>query len=234
MGHASRVQGSFPQSRSGSALRPFRSFPDSLAVEVFYHTFVKDYAKYAAPLTELLRVGREAGRQGSKVRVHWTEVCDEAFVQLKAALCEVATLPVPKFNGPSYIRTDGSKYAVRAVLEQQDLETGAHFPLASWSRKLSPRQMQWSPREQETYAIFCALKKYQSWVGTNRVEVLTDHPSLEYWSTGHVHNVSGPARQRARWPDFLRPFDLHVAYLPGKYNIVADAVSRSAYPASEA
>ena len=28
----------------------------------FYHTFVKDYARYAAPLTELLKVGREAGR----------------------------------------------------------------------------------------------------------------------------------------------------------------------------
>ena len=35
----------------------------------FYHTFVKDYAKYAAPLTELLKVGREAGRAGSKERV---------------------------------------------------------------------------------------------------------------------------------------------------------------------
>ena len=34
-----------------------------------YHTFVNDYAKYAAPLTELLKVGREAGRAGSKVRV---------------------------------------------------------------------------------------------------------------------------------------------------------------------
>ena len=103
----------------------------------FYHTFVKDYAKYAAPLTELLKVGREAGRAGSKVRVQWTDECDEAFVQLKAALCEVATLHVPKFDRPFYIRTDASKYAFGAVLEQQDLETGAHYPLAFWSRKLS-------------------------------------------------------------------------------------------------
>ena len=112
----------------------------------FYHTFVKDYARYAAPLTELLKVGREAGRAGSKVQVQWTDECDEAFVQLKAALCEVATLPVPEIDGPFYLRTDASKYAVWAVLDQQDLETGAHYPLAFWSRKLSPRQMQWSPR----------------------------------------------------------------------------------------
>ena len=176
----------------------------------FYHTFVKDYARYASPLTELLKVGREAGRAGSKVRVQWTDECDEAFVQLKAALCEVATLHVPTFDRRFYLRTDASKYAVGAVLEQQDLETGAHYPLAFWSRKLSPRQMQWSPREQETYAIICALKNYQSWVGTNRVEVLTDHRSLEYWSTEDVNRVSGPAGRRARWHEFLSLFDLHV------------------------
>ena len=86
----------------------------------FYHTFVKDYARYATPLTELLKVGREAGRAGSKVRVQWTDECDEAFVQLKAALCEVATLHVPKLDRPFDLRTDASKYAVGAVLEQQD------------------------------------------------------------------------------------------------------------------
>ena len=158
-----------------SALRAF------LGCCHFYNTFVKDYAKYAAPLTELLKVGREAGRAGWKVRVQWTDECNEAFVQLKAALCEVATLHVPKFERPFYSRTDASKYAVGAVLEQQDLETGAHCPLAFWSRKLSPRQMQWSPREQETYAINCDLKKYQSRVRTNRAGVLTAHRSLEYW-----------------------------------------------------
>ena len=176
----------------------------------------------------------EAGRAGSKVRVQWTDECDEALVQLKAALCEVATLHVPNFDRPFYIGTDASKYAVEAVLEQQDSETGAHYPLAIWSRKLSPRQMQWSTRELETYAVICALKKYQSWLGTNRVEVLTDHCSLEYWSTEHVHTVSGPAGRRARWHEFLSLFDLHVAYLPGKYNTVTDALSEWAYPASEA
>ena len=66
----------------------------------FYHTFVNDFAKYAAPLTELLKVGRKAGRAGSIVQVQWTDACDEAFVKLKAALCKVATLHVPQFDRP--------------------------------------------------------------------------------------------------------------------------------------
>ena len=63
--------------------------------------------------------------------------------------------------------------------------------------------------------------------------IVTDHRSLEYWSTEQVNTVSGPAGRHARWHELLGLFDLHVAYLPSKYNTVADALSRCAYPASE-
>ena len=45
---------------------------------------------------------------------------------------------------------------------------------------------------------------------------------------------AGPARRRGRWHEFLSKFDLHVTYIPGRYNTVAEALSRWAYPASEA
>ena len=44
----------------------------------------------------------------------------------------------------------------------------------------------------------------------------------------------GPAGRRGCWHEFLSKFDLHVTYIPGRYNTVADALSRWAYPASEA
>ena len=44
----------------------------------------------------------------------------------------------------------------------------------------------------------------------------------------------GPAGRRGRWHETLSRFDLHVTYIPGRYNTVADALSRWAYPASEA
>ena len=99
------------------------------------------------------------------------------------------------------------------------------------TQKLAPRQMQWSQHEQETYTILCAPKKYQSWVGTNRVEALTDHRSFEHGATEHIRTVFGPARRRARWHKFLSLFDLDVFYLPEKYNTVAYGLSRWAYPA---
>ena len=43
------------------------------------------------------------------------------------------------------------------------------------------------------------------------------------WETPHSHGaVSGLAGRRAGWQEFLRLFELHVAYLLGKYNTVAD------------
>ena len=199
----------------------------------FYHTFVPNYAKLAAPLTEIQKVGRDAGKAGSKLRFKSTNQCEEAFHYLKGALCEVATLHVPKFDKAFYIRTDASRYATGAVSEQVDEATGDNYPLAFWSRKLALHQKQWSPREQEEYTIMCALKKYQSWVGTNRVKVLTDHRSLEFWATEHIHTVWGQAGRRPRWHEFLSLFDPHVSHLPGEPNAVADAVSRWAYFASK-
>ena len=61
-----------------------------------------------------------------------------------------------------------------------------------------------------------------------------DHRSLEFWSTEHVNTASGLAGRRARSHDFLSLFDPRVPYLPGKYNTVADTLSRWAHPASEA
>ena len=158
---------------------------------------------------------------------------EEASHHLHAALCKAATLHVPNFDRALYIRTDASRYVIGAVLQQVDENTGDHYPLAASSRKLALCQMQWSPCEQKTYAMIRALKKYRSWVGTNRVEVLMDHRSLEYWVVEHIDAVSGPNGRRARSHEFLRLFDLHVLYLPGKHSTVADALSRWAYLASK-
>ena len=96
------------------------------------------------------------------------------------------TLKTPWLDGrPFYICTDASRYAIGATIEQVDDE-GHHHPPAFWSRKLTTRQRNWSPREQEAYAILCALQRYEVWILGHRVEVLIDHKSLESWRTEHV------------------------------------------------
>ena len=145
-----------------------------LGVTNFYHQFIPLYANMAGPLTDLLKVGKKAGRKGSPVKVNWTPESEQSFRKLKEALCNVATLHVVDSSKPFYIRTDASKYAIGAVVEQVD-EQGRHYPLAYWSRKLTTRQRNWPPREQEAYAIVCILRKFRSWfTAGQRVEILTD------------------------------------------------------------
>ena len=41
----------------------------------FYRSFVRNCAKFASPLTELLKVGKDAAKAGSKRRVKWSNEC---------------------------------------------------------------------------------------------------------------------------------------------------------------
>ena len=79
-----------------------------------------------------------------------------------------------------------------------------------------------------------ALQKWAGWIGLQPVLILTDHKSLEDWVKEKMDTPSGPAGRRARWHETLSKFDLTVQYLPGKDNVVADALSRFAYPACKA
>ena len=100
------------------------------------------------------------------------------------------------------LRTDASNYAIGAVLEQTF--EGYSKPVAFWSRKLTPGQRKWSPREQETYAIVSALKKFAGYIGLRKVSIVTDHECLKSWYKEHVDTPSGPAGRRGRWHEFGR------------------------------
>ena len=77
-----------------------------------------------------------------------------------------------------------------------------------------------------------ALRKWSGLIGFQPILVTTDHRSIEDWVTEHVDTPSGPRGRRARWHETLSQFDLEVKYIPGPDNVVPDAMSRWAYPAS--
>ena len=124
---------------------------------------------------------------------------------------------------PFVMECDASTFATGAVLKQ--CIDGERRPVAFYSRKLTPSQKRLTPREQETYAIVSALRKWAGWIGFQPVLILTDHRALEAWVNEFVDTPSGPAGRRARWHETLSKFDLQVKNVPGKTHIVADAMS---------
>ena len=184
-----------------------------------------------------LQLNRVDGKKGSKKVIDWNEEGVEAFHKLKEALAQKLELFRLIPDQPFVLKTDASGKAVGAVLEQErEFSPGEKgwVPVGFFSRKLAKGQLNWTPREKETYAVVSALKKWAGWINFQPVKVVTDHKSLEDWVKEKMDTPSGPAGRRARWHEILSKFDLTVEYQPGKDNIVADALSRFAYPACKA
>ncbi len=89
-----------------------RSF---LGLASYYRKFIKNFAKIAAPLTNLLKK--------SAVTYDWAEACDEAFGTLKGILVKASVLKLPDFDKEFEIHSDASDFAVGGVIVQ-DGKTG--------------------------------------------------------------------------------------------------------------
>jgi hypothetical protein len=203
-----------------------------LGLTNYFSEYVPHYATFAAPLSAKLKLNRQDGKKGSKLRLKWEPTEIEAFHALKRALTDQLELWQVNLDKPFRLRCDASDFAIGAELCQQFGERW--LPVALFSRKLAKAQLNWVPREKETYAIVAALRKWGGLIGFQPVVVTTDHKALENWVTEHVDTPSGPRGRRARWHETLSQFDITVVYVPGPDNVVADAMSRWAYPASSA
>lgn len=200
-----------------------------LGLTNYYSGYLRHYAEIAAPLMSMLCLSKEEGKKGSTLRLIWNDVQKRAFAQLREALCGHLELWHIRLDEPFQLWCDASGVALGADLRQFIEE--AWRTVALYSRKFARSQLNWTPREKETYAIVAALRKWAGIIGFQPVEVLTDHRSLEHWHTEHVDTPSGPSGRRARWHGTLSRFDLEIKYVPGPENVVADAMSRWAYPA---
>ena len=203
----------------------------------WYHDYVDQFANVAAPLMSMLKVPAGQGKKGSRVRLQWTEESTRSWEELKKRLLSTLMLELVDPAKPFTLKTDASDYAVGAVLEQVRERGGklVDCPVGFWSRKLTKGQRRsWSPREKETYAIVEGLKRWSGYIGLNAVVIKTDHQALESWYKEKVDVPSGPVGRRARWHELLSKFQLKVEYIKGSTNVVADGLSRWAYPAGGA
>jgi hypothetical protein len=89
-----------------------------LGLASYYRKYVKDFAKGAVPITELLKESDKETRENKFRAIKWTHQCQVAFKILKQKLCSRPILRNPDANADTRVQTDASDYAIGYTIEQ--------------------------------------------------------------------------------------------------------------------
>jgi len=134
-------------------IKQLRSF---LGLASFYRKYVPDFAAIATPLSD-------ATKKGSPKEIIWNEVLERAFQELKNRISHPPILKLLDVSEPFILQTDASRVAIGAVRLQED-SAGEKRLIAFASRKLQPRERNYSTIECECLAIVWGVTKFQEYL----------------------------------------------------------------------
>ena len=197
----------------------------------YYRRYIKDFAKVAKPLYELLQVPKSDGKswnnskgqRPSRDKVNWKEEHQDVLVKLIDCLMKPPVMAYPHFEEPFILHTDASHQGLGAVLYQR--QNGIIRVIGYGSRTLTPSEQNYHLHSGKLE--FLALK----WSITEHFRdylyysknfmVFTDNNQLTYVLSSAKLNATG-----LRWVGELADFNFSIKYWPGKCHIDANSFSR--------
>lgn len=135
----------WPTPKTVKGLRGF------LGLSGFYRRFVRNYASFAHPLTELLK----------KNAFEWSHKAQQAINALKNALVASPVLSLLDFSILFVVQTEASGQAMGAILLR-----GAHL-IAYLSELFYPRLAKASSYIRELHVITSAVKRWRKYLLAN-------------------------------------------------------------------
>lgn len=191
-----------------------------LGAALYLKSFVPNYSVIAAPLHEMTKdtfVWND---------LIWTAARLQAFDAFKGALMNSFSLYYPDYNLTWILRTDASVEGVGMVLFQVYYATPESEPeyqvILFASQKFSAQARRWTTIEQEAYGIYFAVKQCSYYLRCKEFILETDHANLQWIEASEVPKV-------IRWRIFLQSFLFTLRHIKGKFNLVADWLSRITY-----
>ena len=136
----------------------------------YYRRFIKDYARKALPLMELLKKEEEFG---------WNPERQSAFEELKLILSQAPILSPSDWAKEFHVTLDASGWCLGAILWQFD-DSNRESPVYYASRQMSPAEKKYTTTEREALAVIYACKKFRHYLLGYRIIFHTDHDSLKY------------------------------------------------------
>jgi len=99
---------------------------------------------------------------------------------------------------------------------------GVKHPVMYASKKMLPREQNYSVGEREALAIVWDVNKFHRYLYGQHFILESDHRPLEYLQTSHSKNP-----RTMSWSLSLQPYCYAVRYAKGSDNVIADYLSRS-------
>ena len=198
----------FPKPHNKKAIQRFMGLVN------FNRRFIRHFAEISRPLTTLL---------SDKVAFLWGDEQDKAFELLRNILSQVDSLFLPDWNRPFHIQSDASGIAVGGMLYQLSDEDETRT-VSYHSKTLTGAESRWSATERELFAIISCKQKWKVYCN-DKIIFHTDHEPLK-----NIRHQKDPRGKIMRWLLLLEGVDYEILYIPGKDNIVADALSRVIIP----
>ncbi|GBL82646.1 hypothetical protein AVEN_263720-1 [Araneus ventricosus] len=112
------------------------------------------------------------------------------------------------------------EFGCTLMRQQTPNNAGKEFPIAFFSKRLAPTQMDWSTIEREAFCVLEALNKFDTWVFGGKICVFSNRNPLTS-SAPHGAKLS-------RWVLALQRYNLTISYRKGIQHGNADALSRLA------
>ena len=142
-----------------------------LGLTGYYRKYVRNYAEHSFNLTE-------ATKKSAPERVVWNSALVKEFVYLKDVLCSLPCLTLPIVGDQFLLHTDASGVGLGAILSV--VREGEELPVAFFSRKLQPRERNYSASELEGLAVVTAITHFDAYLITHSFILETDHRALLY------------------------------------------------------
>lgn len=192
-----------------------------LAAASHYRAFLPSFAVLAADLRAMAMKGRT---------LQWNERAQVAFMKLRRAFADAATLrridPTKGFS----VHTDGSNFGIAFAVGQRD-ESGVLRMVASGGRSNASYEQNYNPFDIEASAVLFAFQRMpELLVGGNAVEVVTDSRALcDFFNKAPQIESLAFAPVRQRLAAALQGINCTWRHIEGELNTVMDAASRAAW-----
>ena len=181
----------------------------------YYRKFIPRFADISRPLTKLSH---------HNIVFEWTDQCAKAFNHLRELLMEYPILRYPNPMQGYILYTDASRIGWSGVLTQEHLDDkgkAKNHPICYVSGQFRGSQLNWAALTKEAYVIYMSVWRLIFYITDVEVTIRSDHLPLKKFLNKQTMNS-----KVNNWAVELEQFRLHLEWITGSWNLLADSMSR--------